>query len=261
MVQAAALFISHGSPAILLENWRARAFLVDFGAEIPKPRAILVASAHFETGEPVLTSARTPETIYDFRSPHEELYQIEYPAPGAPELAREVRDLLKKQGLKVTLDHRRGRDHGVWVPMLLMYPKADIPVIQISIQTERGPGHHLKLGQALRQLRDDGVMVVGSGSATHNLDRLYSRGYAHETEAPQWVIAFSEWVHERVEKGDISALLNYREIAPFAVENHPGEEHFLPLFVAAGAGASPKGRLVHASHTYGVLAMDAYQFD
>jgi 4,5-DOPA dioxygenase extradiol len=142
-----------------------------------------------------------------------------------------------------------------------MYPDADVPVCQISIQPGRGPAYHLRLGAALRSLRDDGVMVIGSGCATHNLTELHTRGYAHDTDAPQWVIAFSEWVHDNVEAGDIDALLNYRELAPYAVDNHPTQEHFMPLFVAAGAGAEPKGTLVHASHTYGVLAMDAYRFD
>lgn len=255
------LFLSHGSPHILLENSEARKFLTQFASEMERPKAILVASAHFETNAATVTSATAPGTIHDFRSPHKELFDIAYSAPGAPDLAHEVAGRLMDRDVSVRLDPVRGFDHGAWVPMSLAYPDADIPMLQLSLQTARGAAYHFELGEILRPLRDKGVLIIGSGSATHNLEELYSKGYAHDSEAPQWVIAFSEWVHKHVEAGDVDALTNYRERAPYAIENHPTEEHFLPLFIAAGAGAKANGRLIHASHTYGILAMDAYAFD
>lgn len=262
------LFLSHGSPAILVENSQARDFLKSYAGTLARPDAVLLISAHYETASPQLTSGKTPETIYDFRNMPDELFKATYPAPGKPELAREVAQHLKKAGFPAALDRYRGFDHGCWVPMKLMYPDADIPVVQLSIQTAKGAAHHLALGAALRPLRARGVLVIGSGSATHNLSELRRHGYAAEAEAPQWVIAFSEWVHQHVEAGDTAALMAYRERAPHAVRNHPSEEHFLPLLVAMGAGgvtadepSATPGRLIHSSHTYGVLAMDAYAFE
>jgi 4,5-DOPA dioxygenase extradiol len=171
-----------------------------------------------------------------------------------------VSKLLGTQKIATHVHPTRGLDHGAWVPLLLMYPDADIPVTQLSVQPERGTDHHLRLGEALRPLRDEGVLVLGSGGATHN---LYEFG-RHRADAPPpaWMTGFQEWLAQTIESGNREAFLRYRERAPDAARNHPSEEHFLPIYAAAGAGSPDvPGRRIHRSHSYGILAMDAYRFD
>jgi 4,5-DOPA dioxygenase extradiol len=255
-----ALFISHGSPMLPLEDGRAHRFLKGYATELARPRAILVASAHWETAQPRLTASTAPETIHDFGGFPAALYQMRYPAPGDPALAERAAALLKAAGFAAGLDPTRGLDHGTWVPLSLLYPAADIPVVQLSLQTHLGPEHHFRVGAALRPLRDDGVLIVGSGGLTHNLMRLQRQG-GDTAPPPAWVSAFDQWVADRVAAGDVGALLAWRTEAPHAAESHPTDEHFLPFFVALGAGgAAPTGTRVHHSHTYATLAMDAYAF-
>ncbi|MGC2087237.1 MAG: class III extradiol ring-cleavage dioxygenase, partial [Bradyrhizobium sp.] len=189
------------------------------------------------------------------------LYELRYPAPGAPELAQDIAARLAAAGLPAAIDHARGLDHGAWVPLLLMYPGADIPVLQLSIQTERGPRHHLALGRALAPLRDDGVLIIGSGSFTHNLAEFRTRRPELNAPALPWVDAFADWVHEAAIAGRVDDLLDYRSRAPFAHKNHPTDEHFLPLFAALGAaGEGAHAERLHNSANYGVLRMDVYAF-
>lgn len=257
----AALFISHGSPMLALQDSPARRFLAQLGADIPRPKAILVASAHWETLQaPALGFARRPETIHDFGGFPPELYALEYPAPGAPEVAERAAALLQAAGYPVRRDDERGLDHGAWVPLSLMFPQADIPVLQLSLLHGATPAEHFRLGQAIAPLRAEGVLVIGSGSMTHNLRALRRDG----AEPADWVTAFSDWMAARLAGGEREALLDYRREAPFAAQNHPSEEHLLPLFVAmgagAGAGAGTAARRLHASVEYGALAMDVYAF-
>ena len=256
-----ALFVSHGSPMIMLEDGKARRFLSGYAAELgARPRAILIASAHWETAEPRLTASAAPETIHDFGGFPDALHRMRYPAPGDPALAARARDLLADAGIAAALDPRRGLDHGTWVPLSLIFPAADIPVVQLALQSHLGPEHHYKRGAALRPLRDDGVLIVGSGSLTHNLMALRRDG-GDRAEPPPWVSAFDQWVADAVAARDVAALLAWQERAPYAQQNHPSDEHFLPLFVALGAGApAATGVRLHHSHTYGALAMDAYAF-
>ena len=198
-------------------------------------------------------------TIHDFGGFPLELYAIQYPAPGAPELAKEAVSLLWKAGFKVKENAGRGLDHGAWVPLSLMYPKAEIPLFQVSLIHGAGPAEHHRLGTALRSLRDQGVLIIGSGALTHNLYEF--TGQRLFDPAPQWVTEFAEWMAETLSAGRLDDLLNYRQRAPFAVKNHPTEEHLMPLFVALGAaGDSPLVSRVHASNSYGILAMDSYTF-
>jgi 4,5-DOPA dioxygenase extradiol len=184
-----------------------------------------------------------------------------YPAPGAPALAERVSDLLCGAGIASDIDRRRGLDHGAWVPLLLMYPAADIPVLQLSIQGHLGPAHHLQLGQALAPLRQEGVLVIGSGSFTHNLREL-RRDAGDDDTAPEWVTGFAQWFDAALSEGRRCDLLTYRARAPHAERNHPTEEHLLPLYVALGAaGEGARAERLHASATYGTLRMDAYAFD
>jgi 4,5-DOPA dioxygenase extradiol len=261
MRQFPTLFVSHGAPNLILHNEPARSFLAGYGAELGRPDAILVVSAHFETSAPALTADEWPKTIHDFKGFEPELYEMTYPAPGAPHVAARAADLLAAAGLPAAPARNRGLDHGAWVPLKLLYPAADIPVVELSVQPRRGAEHHLRLGRAIAPLRDDGVLVIGSGLLTHNLAEFFSGGYAQDAVAPDWVVAFGDWMRERIEAGDDAALVAYRRDAPHAEKNHPSEEHLLPLFTAMGAaGAGAKGRRVHASHSHGVLQMDAYAF-
>jgi 4,5-DOPA dioxygenase extradiol len=260
MTKLPALFVSHGAPTMIIERTPAREFLAGFGATVGRPDAVLAVSAHWDTSAPAVSLAERPETVHDFFGFPQELYRLRYAAPGAPALAQRVASLLQSAGFAVERDAARGLDHGAWVPLMLMYPQADIPVTQLSIQAALGPAHHHRLGKALAALRDENVLILASGGATHNL--AYFRRYALSDAAPDWVNGFREWIAAAVADGRDTDLLDYRRIAPHAAENHPTEEHFLPLFVALGARTlGTPGRRMHASDTYGVLAMDAYRFD
>ncbi len=256
------LFISHGAPNLVIDNIPATGFLSAYGQDLRTPRAIVVASAHFEAPAARVSADVSPEMIYDFGGFEPELYEMTYPAPGSPDLAGEIVALLGDQGIDAGLAHNRGYDHGTWVPLMLMFPEAEIPVVQISVSPNLGAEHHYRMGQALRPLGEDDVLVVGSGSLTHNLHAFFRGGFEKDAAPPDWVEEFAAWMHEKVSTGDIGALIDYRRLAPFAAENHPSEEHLLPFFVAAGAAASGggTGERVHASTSFGVLAMDAYAF-
>ena len=256
------VFVSHGSPMLAIEDGPAHRFLKTLGTKLGRPRAIIVASAHWLAAEPTVSLAETPETIYDFGRFADELFTLTYPAPGAFEIARTAQRLLEGVGLTARAEADRGFDHGAWVPLRLMYPEADIPVAQISIQPDRDPAHHFHMGRALRPLRDDGVLILGSGGLTHNLKAFFASPTA--TEPPEWVAGFAAWIGQALTEGRVDDLLDYRRRAPHAVENHPTDEHLLPLFVALGAGGDDTNARVaerlHGSFMSGILAMDAYAF-
>ncbi len=255
------IFVSHGAPDLLLSDAPARGFLETLLDRLPeRPKAIVVASAHWEMSGVKVSGAKAPETIYDFGGFAPELYQVRYPAPGAPALAERIVDLLSKAGIPADIDPNRGLDHGAWVPLALMAPAADIPVLQISLQTHLGPAHHLKIGAALSALRDEGVLIIGSGSFTHDLSEFLRYRNAMHAPEPDWVARFADWFDEALQHGDVERLIGYRASAPFALKNHPTEEHLLPLFVALGAGGGARAAHLHKSTTYGVLRMDAYAF-
>ena len=256
------LFVSHGAPNLILHNSSARDFLGSYGGEMGKPKAILIATAHFESQHPFLTADTKPEMIYDFGGFEPELYKMQYPAPGSPDLALEATALLAKAGMKAQAIAGRGYDHGTWVPLKLLYPDADIPVVQLSVQPQAGAAHHVAMGQVLAPLREQGVLVMGSGGVTHNLGEFFKGGYKADSAVPSWVSEFGDWAHDAIEAGYIDDIAHYRTRGPNAAKNHPSEEHFLPLPFAFGAGGvGAKGRRVHSSHQYGVLMMDAYVFE
>lgn len=254
------LFISHGAPTLAIEQSPAHRFLLELGEKLQRPKAILVASAHWESiGGPAISLASNPETIHDFGGFPSELYAIQYPAKGAPEVAARAASLLEQAGFAVKRSSTRGLDHGAWVPLHLMYPKADIPVAQISVVRGASPADHEKMGKALASLREEGVLLIGSGSLTHNLYEF--RGYSIDAEVPAWVSDFDAWMKTQLENNQRASLINYRTLAPSAARNHPSEEHLLPLFVAMGAARdAAKAQRIHSSYEYGVLAMDVYAF-
>lgn len=254
------LFISHGSPMMPLRDQPARDFLIGLGGQLPRPKAILVASAHWGSERPEITAVPINTTIHDFFGFPPALYELTYPAPGDAPLAAEIAATLSLQGLETTTDTARGLDHGAWVPLLLMYPAHDIPVMQLSLQAYHGPEHHFGLGKALAALRQQDVLVIGSGGLTHNLRR--QRAPEENGPAAPDVDAFAAWMHDALLAGRTNELLDYRRLAPYAAAQHPTEEHLLPLFVAMGAGGDgAKATRLHASTSYGVLRMDTYAFN
>lgn len=256
------LFVSHGAPTLPLTDAPAKRYLQTLGDILPeRPKAVLMVSAHWETDVPSVNAVAINDTIHDFGGFPDALYKIAYPAQGSAPLAERVSDLLADSGQPTRFDARRGLDHGAWVPLMLMYPEHDVPVVQLSVQSELGPAHHMALGRALAALRSQGVLVIGSGSFTHDLSEFHAFRDAIAAPEPTWVSAFADWFDAALREGRTADLLAYRRLAPHASKNHPTEEHLLPLFVALGAaGDSPAVERLHASTTHGVLRMDVYAF-
>lgn len=251
------VFLSHGSPTLPFDEIPARSFMVGLGAKLPRPKAILCISAHWEAEVASLTGAAAPETIHDFYGFPKALYELKCDAPGSPELASRVAGLLKDAGIEAKIDPKRGFDHGVWNPLMLLYPQSGIPVVQLSLLGGQSTAAHVALGRALAPLREEGVLILASGGAVHNLRWL---DWSNKGGVTDWARDFDRWVGARVEAGDEPALIDYREDAPNAPLAHPSEEHFLPLFVALGAAEakSPKGKRLHDSFVFGSLSMAAY---
>ena len=259
MTKCPALYISHGSPMVILTNTVARDFLAGYGKQLGRPKAILIASAHFESRLPALTADKQPEMIYDFGGFPQPLFEMQYPAPGAPDLAVRAAQMLGEAGIAAAPVTGRGYDHGTWVPLKLMYPDADIPVVQLSVQPQMSAAHHIAMGAALAPLREEGVLVMGSGSITHNLGELFRGGRELDAPTPAWVSEFGNGMHEKIEAGAVDDVEHWDTRAPHARRNHPSPEHFLPLpFAMGAAGGDRKGKRVHTSCEYGVLMMDAY---
>ena len=243
---------------LALEEEPTTRLLRSLSLRLPKPKAVVVASAHWETPEPMITGDAHPQTIHDFSGFPKGLYQLSYPSPGDPALAQRVQALLHKAGFNAGIDPVRGLDHGAWNPLLLMYPAADIPVIELSVQPQRDAEWHYRIGQALAPLKDEHILVIGTGNLTHNLREAF-RG--HHVQTPSWVSAFAEWVADKAIHHDITSLLNWQALAPHAQQNHPTPEHFLPFFIALGAaGENAKAERLNVEVAMGVLAMDVYKF-
>lgn len=250
------LYISHGSPMLALEPGASGPALARLAGELPKPRAIVIVSAHWENNELLVSGNPQPETWHDFGGFPKALFEVQYPAPGDPQLAAEVVQLLKRSDLPARIDTERPFDHGVWVPLSLMYPQADIPVVQVSLPTPGGPALQTRVGHALASLREQGVLLIGSGSITHNLREL--DWHAGPESVEPWAREFRDWMIEKLEANDEAALHDYRQQAPNAVRNHPSDEHLLPLYFARGAGGTFS--VSHKGFTMGALGMDIYRF-
>jgi len=258
-VNAPVLFVSHGAPTFAVEPGLAGPRLKELGRALPPIEAVLVVSAHWMTrGGVAVTGASQPETIHDFGGFPAALYQLRYPAPGHPELAARTVRLLKQAGYAANLDGLRGLDHGAWVPLRHLLPEANVPVFQVSLPHPLDPAGALRLGQALAPLRQEGVMIVASGSLTHNLYEAVLQQFGGEAT---YVAEFSDWVREALVRDDVAALLDYRRLAPHAKRAHPTDEHFLPLLVALGAKTENDAlTVIDGGIEHGVLAMDAYAF-
>ncbi len=255
-VRLPVVFVSHGSPDALLTAPDALACWREIGDSIAMPGAILVVSAHWQARQPTASMAGAPATLHDFSGFAPELQRRRYPAPGAPALAERVVATLADAGITADLHPDRGLDHGAWVPLSVMYPHAAIPVVQLALARDGGPAAHLAIGRALAPLRDDDVLIVASGSITHNFDWI-DRAAGPELEPLPAAAAFANWVGARWMEQDLAALVNYRS-APHGAAAHPTEEHFLPLFVALGAADGDAPRQYRPRFAYRGLAMDAY---
>lgn len=252
------LFISHGAPTLPLEDIPARNFLKELGSKYNKVKAVICISAHWATSTPTVNAVQRPETIHDFYGFPEKLYQIEYPASGDPQLAERAAELIQAADIPCNIDDKRGLDHGAWVPMMLMYPDADIPVVQLSIQNHLDPFLHLKVGRALEDLRNENILILGSGGAVHPLGYA---GFRFSGPTDKWAIEFDKWLTDAVTKGDEHLITNYRQLAPYPERAHPYPDHYMPLVAALGAaGKGAEGRVIHHSWYAGDLGMAAYQF-
>ncbi|HYA76469.1 MAG TPA: class III extradiol ring-cleavage dioxygenase [Burkholderiaceae bacterium] len=254
------VFLSHGSPMLPLEPGTAAPMLRTLARELPRPKAVLAFSPHWMARIPLVGSSPQPATMHDFGGFDPVLYKLQYPAPGDPRLAQRTAALLQAAGWQAPLDPNRGLDHGIWVPLSLMFPQADIPVVPVAMPWPLEAAGAHRLGQSLGALVEEGVLLLGTGSLTHNL-RDFNPASATD-EAPQpYVLAFVEWMRQAIDRGDGAALLDYRRQAPYATRAHPTDEHLLPLFWALGAaGANAKPRHLSGGVHYGMLSMDAWMF-
>ncbi len=258
MTRLPTLFLSHGAPTLPIDPSLPSAGFVTLSTQLPRPKAVLMLSAHWGTMQPVVSTSTAPETIHDFQGFPRQLYEIRYPAPGAPDVALRAAALLGEHDIP-TAAQPHGLDHGAWVPMLLMFPEADVPVAQLSIQPRLDPAHHFRIGRALRALKDEGVMVIGSGQITHNLRAADFS--ARPEDADPRVTEFTDWFEARLAGRDIYALLDYRAQAPHATFMHPTDEHLLPVFSALGAADDDYTLSIQSLGTYQrSLAMTNYVF-
>ncbi|WNS43136.1 class III extradiol ring-cleavage dioxygenase [Paenibacillus sp. MMS20-IR301] len=251
-------FFAHGAPSIVLEDNDYTKLLKEFKDHAPRPKAIVVFSAHWEEAVQSVGAAAEYETIYDFGGFQDELYQMTYPARSNREVVEQIQSLFDQQGIMNVTDERRGLDHGVWAVLKLLYPEADIPVIALSVDRDLPNEQQYQIGKALAKLREQDVLIIGSGGTVHNLRKLNWRSEAIDS----WAEQFDSWVQDKLESWDTEALFKYRERAPRAAEAVPTSEHFIPLLLAMGAGdANRSAKLLHRSYQYGNLSLSCWQFN
>ncbi|WP_343620988.1 class III extradiol ring-cleavage dioxygenase [Acinetobacter proteolyticus] len=249
------LFISHGSPMLALDPEQVGPALHRLGNNLPKPQAIVVMSAHWESQALEVNTSTRPQTWHDFRGFPPELYDIRYPAAGAPKLAEEILKRFAEAGITAHANSTRPRDHGVWMPLLHMYPDADISVIEISLPIQMNADEIYKIGQVLSPLREQQILLIGSGSITHNLAEL---SWQADADVPTWASTFRNTVVSKLTHQDYDAVLDWSTL-PYIQRNHPTLEHLAPLFFAMGTGH--RFNVVHSSFSMGSLGMDIYRFD
>ena len=255
MTQAPVFFISHGAPTFALEPGLLGPQLHKLGAQLANVKAVLVVSPHWQTRDVKVTTTPKPDTVHDFGGFPAELYTLQYPAPGQPELAKAAAQLLAEAGFATRQDAQRGLDHGAWVPLYHLLPKAEVPVFQVSMPVSLTTAQALEMGRALAPLRAQGVLIVASGSMTHNLYEIRQPDARPETYA----LEFEAWVRTAILANAVQPLINYRAEAPHAERAHPTQEHFLPLLVALGAlQEDDPVQVLNGGITHGVLSMESY---
>lgn len=249
------LFLSHGAPDLPLTEHPAKTAWQEIGRSLPKPEGIIIISAHWLTHKLTISGSHTYATIHDFHGFSEELNEMTYPAPGRRDLAEDLLKQFQQKELTAEIDTRRGLDHGAWVPLRLLYPQADVPVIQISLPMNGDIDELIRIGEVLSRQRSDNLIIC-SGAVTHNLRKLAPEG----TPPEDWAVKFTEWVKEQLTQGNRCQLRHYKS-APYMRLAHPTDEHFLPVFVAVGAAHGQRAQLLHESFSYGNLSMAVFAFD
>ncbi|MBU8878478.1 dioxygenase [Bacillus sp. FJAT-29790] len=255
------LFIAHGAPLIAIEDNKYTQFLSDLGNTMPRPKAIVLFSAHWESAVQKVSNVHEYKTIYDFGGFPEALYRIEYPAKGNNDVSKEIEELFTKQGISFDVETKRGLDHGAWVVLRLLYPNADIPVISMSVNPNLSPEEQYKIGKALSELREKDILIIGSGGTVHNL-RALKMGEG-EGAIDGWALDFDEWLGRHLKNWDVESLFKYNSLAPTAELAVPpyGNEHFIPIFYAMGAADNERtAKLLHRSYRYGNLSHSVWQF-
>lgn len=251
------LFLAHGSPMLALEETEYTRFLVSLGKQL-KPKAIIVFTAHWE--EEVLTISKRDDmydTIYDFYGFPDDLYEIKYPARGSIKMAEQIKNKFDLEGIPAEFNTNRGLDHGSWTLLYRMFPEANIPVIQISVNPFLSPEKQHQIGKVLRNLGSEDILVIGSGVTVHNLRMINWRA----TEPEQWAIDFDDWLIDKIKKQDLIQLFQFEKLAPNASLAVPRPEHFVPLFIALGSGNESEGpKVLHRSYDLGTLSYLCFQF-
>lgn len=250
------IFVCHGGPTLIVENNEYTNFLKGLGKKF-NPKAVIIFTAHWESEITTISSIDgTYDMIYDFYGFPKELYSVKYPAKGSVEVASKLQSMLKNKGIESKLDENRGLDHGAWNILCLMYPNADIPVIQVSVNPYLPMEKQYEIGKAIRELGKENILVIGSGSTVHNLATVDW----NSEKAEEWAVEFDNWIIEKIGNNDKEALLNYRQLAPYAKRAVPREEHIVPLFIAMGSGINDKPKLLHQSYAYGTLSYICFEF-
>lgn len=253
--KAPTCFISHGAPSFAIEQDELSDYLANLGQSLNNVKAILVVSPHWQTKKLEVMTTAKPATIHDFYGFPEELYSLQYPAAGSPSLAKKVIDLLAQHGIHSTENSSQGYDHGAWVPLIHLLPKHQLPVFQVSLPVNFNPQITLDLGKALKSIRDDGVMIIGSGGLTHNLYELKTK----ESKPEDYILDFVSWMDDKVTSRDFEQLVNYRILAPYSKRAHPTDEHLLPLYLALGASdENEELKIVENEIYYGILSTKSY---
>ncbi|MDN4067122.1 class III extradiol ring-cleavage dioxygenase [Paenibacillus vini] len=251
-------FFAHGAPSIVLEDNKYTNLLKHFKKDTPRPKAIVLFSAHWEEPVQTVSATETYETIYDFGGFQDELYRMTYPAKSDLKLVEQIQLLFTKHGIGNVRNEKRGLDHGAWSVLKLLYPDADIPVIALSVNRHLPNEQQYQIGKALAELREQDVLIIGSGGTVHNLGRLNWRSQGVD----EWAEQFDTWLQSKIESWDMKSLFQYRELAPNAHAAVPTNEHFIPLLLAMGTGdANRKAELLHRSYQYGNLSLSCWQFN
>jgi 4,5-DOPA dioxygenase extradiol len=253
------LFVSHGAPTLALEHNKYTEFLGKLNTTLPKPKAIVLFSAHWDSSVQMISSRQQHETFHDFYGFPDEMYRLSYPALGSLPLALEIQQLFTKEGIRAELDDHRGMDHGVWVPLMRMFPQADVPIVPLSVNPRHTPEELYRTGRALRSLREHDVLIIGSGGVTHNLRKI---DFRHPDGSPMaFAAGFEEWIQEQLETWNLEALFDYENRTPLAKDAVPTTEHFYPLILAMGAADEGKqAKLLHKQFQFGSLGLTAWMF-
>ncbi|MBL3645025.1 dioxygenase [Peribacillus frigoritolerans] len=252
------LFLSHGTPLLALEKNSYTLFLKEYMQTMKKPAAIVILSAHWENEDQMISAVGKHEVIYDFAGFPEEIFQITYPARGCLELSDRILTLLSRIDVLGELDERRPLDHGAWGLLHIMYPEADIPTVSMSISPSLPLDKQYEIGKALRELKENNVLIIGSGGIVHNFTHIQKDMHVAEG----WAIEFENWIEEKIMKWDLQSLFNYENIAPYSTEAVPSKEHIIPLVIAMGTGDdNKKAALLHRSFQYGNLSLTAWKFE